>query len=1032
MRFRLRRGKKTNRIESSLFDAEYYAQNLARRGISSELMSRNELLQHYLTVGFRKLIDPHPLFQIEYYYSQVPELRDGEQEPTLHFLSEGADRDISPCRLFDMRFYRCQLPEAERYTINPLLHFLRHGATQFLNPHPLFDTRYYDKKDPTIRKSQINPLVHFRKKIFDHPGHDPNPLFDCRYYLNRYRECQELRIDPLTHFIEYGLHHGNYVSRRHEEAMTRATNAQEMRLRRGRSTSGRALITCHDATRSGAPLIILRIIQELHDKYNLDCVVFLNKGGALKEEFRKVATIFDLDELGLTGELNESAVRMLVFSMFRGVAFGICNSAETSNLMKTFHYLRVPFISLIHEFPDWYPDGLFKEIHDQARVVVYPAKAVLESAEHAIGKSCENAVVLPQGVLSPTFPIGDRDKERRNVRSELGLSQDTFLALGCGEVTIRKGCDLFLSIAAMVRRKRPDGQIAFLWVGNRTAAGTGRHDRAARFWLEGDLERAGLEKTVFFVGEREKPDRYFLAADTFILSSRLDPFPCVVLEAMAAGLPVICFNRGTGAADLICNREQLAVPYLDIDKVCGKIIELHENKDFRRETGNANRSKVKNEYDFSVYVSSILQICKKYDLVNHTTSAKKMSPSACKKKIILLCSNLTPSNACVGLEVIGKQLDQLGWSVEVVAAAAASFGNERMARVEETNLGLPLRWVESSENSIEGLWETFISEIENNSPCIVLATDDYFSSAVTSALSDRVGVVGWVQSDDIHCYEQTYRLGRYWNAIVCAAEVHAQQVRDLNPGFSEKVYVIPNSTVKQTEIRWRRLSKELNHIGLVYCGPIDQEENRVLELKDLVENLEARNVSYRLTLIGEDPSGSTLWRLRAAWFRQIVNGTIRILGTLSRDDLFRELRANDVFVLLSGCRDVPVPLIESMAAGCIPMVIKNGGAICELVNDSINGYVVPGRNYEDWAATIERLWKDTSLRVDLAREAQHTIVKEFTIEKSAEKLDEIFRRIFNEISSGEYKRPPVLQTDSRYGDVIPPPEIVRAEWPGRR
>jgi UDP-glucose:(heptosyl)LPS alpha-1,3-glucosyltransferase len=55
---------------------------------------------------------------------------------------------------------------------------------------------------------------------------------------------------------------------------------------------------------------------------------------------------------------------------------------------------------------------------------------------------------------------------------------------------------------------------------------------------------------VVFTGVTREVEKYYMAADIFILPSRFDTFGLVVLEAMAAGLPVI-ISHNVGARDLV-------------------------------------------------------------------------------------------------------------------------------------------------------------------------------------------------------------------------------------------------------------------------------------------------------------------------------------------------------------------------------------------------------------------------------------------------------------------------------------------------
>ena len=76
----------------------------------------------------------------------------------------------------------------------------------------------------------------------------------------------------------------------------------------------------------------------------------------------------------------------------------------------------------------------------------------------------------------------------------------------------------------------------------------GRDKRQKRF--EHYAARLGIAHRVVFAGRRDDVRGYYGAADALVLPTLYDPFPNVILEAMACGLPVIT-SRKCGAAELI-------------------------------------------------------------------------------------------------------------------------------------------------------------------------------------------------------------------------------------------------------------------------------------------------------------------------------------------------------------------------------------------------------------------------------------------------------------------------------------------------
>ena len=153
--------------------------------------------------------------------------------------------------------------------------------------------------------------------------------------------------------------------------------------------------------------------------------------------------------------------------------------------------------------------------------------------EHMIrsvpGLAPDRVIVVPNGVLV-------RDVVPAALRSELGLSADARLVLGVGGLEPRKGFDLLLEAVALLP---PDVHVAI--------AGEGR-ERGAR---EGMASRSGLVGRVHLLGQRNDVPALMRAADAFALASRVEGMPVVVLEAMAAGVPVV-------ATAVSGTREQLA------------------------------------------------------------------------------------------------------------------------------------------------------------------------------------------------------------------------------------------------------------------------------------------------------------------------------------------------------------------------------------------------------------------------------------------------------------------------------------------
>jgi glycosyltransferase involved in cell wall biosynthesis len=94
--------------------------------------------------------------------------------------------------------------------------------------------------------------------------------------------------------------------------------------------------------------------------------------------------------------------------------------------------------------------------------------------------------------------------------------------------------------------------------------------------LEGERDRLGLCDRFRFLGYREDPIRVLVAADVFCLSSRFEGLPISMLEAMAAGLPVVATRVGGVPTVITDGREGRLVPAGDPAALAAAVAEMRD------------------------------------------------------------------------------------------------------------------------------------------------------------------------------------------------------------------------------------------------------------------------------------------------------------------------------------------------------------------------------------------------------------------------------------------------------------------------
>jgi len=128
---------------------------------------------------------------------------------------------------------------------------------------------------------------------------------------------------------------------------------------------------------------------------------------------------------------------------------------------------------------------------------------------------------------------GKPSKDREFMRKELGIDADAWIWITVGRLTRQKGLDLLIE-AFSEAGQRVSVPLFLLIVGP-------GEDRPI---LEAQALRCAVEREVVFLGERDDIADLLAASDGFVLSSRWEGGPLVVLEAMAAALPVVATRVG--------------------------------------------------------------------------------------------------------------------------------------------------------------------------------------------------------------------------------------------------------------------------------------------------------------------------------------------------------------------------------------------------------------------------------------------------------------------------------------------------------
>ncbi len=145
--------------------------------------------------------------------------------------------------------------------------------------------------------------------------------------------------------------------------------------------------------------------------------------------------------------------------------------------------------------------------------------------------------IVPNGLDTPAGLTGG---EIRKVREEMGAGEGRFLVAAAGRLTVQKGFEHLIRALELLDRSDVRAVIA----------GEG----PLKDELERSVRERGLSSGVALTGFREDVWKIFCAADAVVIPSLYEGLPLVLIEAMAAGKPVIASNI-YGLADVVRDGE---------------------------------------------------------------------------------------------------------------------------------------------------------------------------------------------------------------------------------------------------------------------------------------------------------------------------------------------------------------------------------------------------------------------------------------------------------------------------------------------
>jgi glycosyltransferase involved in cell wall biosynthesis len=260
--------------------------------------------------------------------------------------------------------------------------------------------------------------------------------------------------------------------------------------------------------------------------------------------------------------------------------------------------LRIFHTWHIHEIitqPAWFAKLIGKSVGKYGDKVIVVSEAVKKHWESHV--PAEKLEVIHNGIDYQPYLSANG-----SLRKELGIDDGKVVVGMIGRINSWKGQSYFLDMARILLKQF--GHVHLLMAGDVFPG-----DEHLEVQMHEKIRDMELEDQITVLGFRKDVPELLAAMDIFVLPSIMpDPLPTVVLEAMAAGKPVVATAHG-GACEMVKDGETgILIPWNNPELGAKSVGTLIENQDLRSQFGQKGRERVLAHFSLDAFGDKMFSV----------------------------------------------------------------------------------------------------------------------------------------------------------------------------------------------------------------------------------------------------------------------------------------------------------------------------------------------------------------------------------------------------------------------------------------
>ncbi len=539
-------------------------------------------------------------------------------------------------------------------------------------------------------------------------------------------------------------------------------------------------------------------------------------------------------------------------------------------------------------------------------------------------------------------------------------------------LTEKKGINTVVDMARILKKREKDFEIEIIG------------DGPEKKHLEKSVSENGL-KNITFVQRcgRDEFKKRFLNFDIYILPSTDDAetFGLTAAEAMDAGIPTIVTAVCGIAKYIENNRDAFIVPPKDSEALAKTVERLLSDENARKRVAAKGKEKAKSLFAWNTMVGTYENLMQ--------GKRKKLTVMIIDPAKIVGGAELFASEMAVGLEKKGHDVHVL-----------TSGGHEYQALYKNSNVKIHRIFIPKL-NPLSPLTilhfirsrKTIGKALARITPDIVI-TNTVRAHVVASKPAVSAGIpLIWIMHDDTF---PAWILKRFiqlpGHIFACSRYIADWATGIAGNAMKKKIEVLSNGIELKdiaTEPKRRTGTVTIGTVGRLV--PWKGQEFLILALKELIKKYP--NLSCIIAGKTEETRESKeyLRKLKDMVKEYSLSDRVEIIENAT--DIQNHMRRFDIFVH-TATRPEPFGrvIIEAMAAA-IPVIANPLGGPAEIIDDGVDGFLIPSSNTQVLMDRIRQLVENEKLAELFAINALGKVREQFTLDKSIRKLENTIRNM---------------------------------------